>query len=147
VALDLIDAVIATLESVPAVTTAFGYSPGVVKLFSDIVDQVDLPYCQILETGEKYEFMTASLSKVFNFISPGSLLFSITAADRFQTRELGFVIGAALNDAQLHWPYDKLMYFRMSNSQFTPNSDTGPGVPVVFNRVFVFDYTYQGSIG
>ena len=151
-ALDLIDAVIAHLEANTSLTTAFGdtwnsaIQTGVAKFFGDIVDQVALPYCQILEMGETYDYMTMAPGGSFSFTSPGQLMFSVTAADRYQTRELGFLIGKALNDAPLMWPGETLMLIRMSKSQFATNINTGPAVPVIFNRVFIFDYEYSGVL-
>ncbi len=151
-ALDLIDAVIAQLESVPAVTTAFGDTwdqvtqTGVAKFYSDPVDQIDPPWCQITEIGETYEFMTRAQGGLVNFTSPGQMTFSIWAADRLQARQLGIVIYKALNDYPLAWPGDELMTFRMTSSHFVPTQSTGPGVPIMFNRVFIFEYMYSGSL-
>ena len=46
----------------------------------------------------------------------------------------------------MRMPFEKLMEFRMANSRFNPITAIGPGVPVVFNRVFVFSYFYQGAL-
>lgn len=150
--LDLVDAVIAQLESVPAVTTAFGDTwnqqaqTGVAKFFTDIVDQVALPWCRITEMGETYEYMTAAQGGAVNFTSPGQLMFSIIAADRLQARQLGFLCAKALDDYPLKWPGQSLMVFRIASSRFNPSPDVGPGVPIVFNRVFIFNYEYSGSL-
>ncbi len=150
--LDLIDAVIAQLEATPAVTTAFGDTwnqatqTGISKFFGDLVDQVSAPWCQITEIGEAYNFMTAQVGDLISYTSAGQMTFSIWAPDRLQARQLGFVVYKALNDSQLFWPAQGLMYFRMSSSSFQPQTSTGPGVPLMFNRVFLFEYMYSGSL-
>jgi hypothetical protein len=153
VPLDLVDAVIAQLESVPAVQNAFGDTwatlgppNGVSKFFTDIADQVPPPWCVISEVGETYEFMTAQMGDLIAFTAPGQLTFSIWAPDRYQARQLGLVCYKALNDHPLVWPAQSLMQFRMMQSSFVPNTSTGPGVPIMFNRIFVFEYMYSGSL-
>ncbi len=151
-ALDLIEAVIAQLESNSAVMTAFdsdwnqAAQTGTPKFFADLAEQVSSPWCVITEAGESYDFMTHTAGNVVNFTSPGQLIFSIFAGSRFQARQLGFVLAKCLNDAPLAWPLEELMVFRMSRSNFNPQSQTGPDIPIIFNRVFAFDYMYSGSL-
>ncbi len=149
---DLIDAVIAHLEGDQAVRSAFGDTwdqaaqTGVAKFFSDLVAQVDAPWCQIVEAGESYEYMTRAPGGVVNFTSPGTMLFSIHADSRVETRALGLVVAQSLEDANLQWEGQRLMEFRLIRSQFNPLPQSGPGVPVIFNRVFFFEYVYSGSL-
>lgn len=140
--LDLIDAVIATLEMDVQVDAAFGSE----KFWADYAPQVDPPYCVIQELGETYDYMTAVTGNIINYTSPGQMMFSIYAPGRYQTRQLGELIAKALNDAPLKWPQENTMIFRMVSSRFNPLPPTGPGVPTVFNRIFVFEYTYSGSL-
>ena len=149
---DLVDAVVELLEATPAVTTAFGDTwnqaaqTGVAKFFTDVVDQVPLPWCQIVELGETYDYMTIQDDGSIPFTSPGQMLFSVYAADRYQTRTLGMTIATALRDPTLIWPGTNLMMFRIQSSRFQPvNQQVGPGVPIVFNRIFIFDYMYSGD--
>ena len=152
-------AVIAHLETDQAVMALFGGAwnqaaqTGVAKLFTDLVDQVPAPYCVIEEIGEQYQFMTESTytpgNTVIPFVSPGQMKFTIFAPDRGQTRQLGFVIAKSLNDALLSWPVNEnTMLFRMNRSLFVEMpAPSGPNVPVLFCRVFVFDYTYNATLG
>jgi hypothetical protein len=157
VGLDLIQAVIAQLESNSAVTGLFldtwnQYGQiGVAKFFTDVVDQVPVPYCLIEEVGETYEFMTQSgvpgeLSHPF--MSPGKMSFRIFAPTRILTRQLGYAVAICLNDAQLAWPSQgDTMLFRMSQSVFVPMTEpSGPGVAILFCRRFIFDYEYSASL-
>jgi hypothetical protein len=154
VGFDLIQAVIAQLEANTAIQALFGDTwnqaaqTGTSKFFADLVDQVPLPYCQIEEGGESYEFMTASPRGTINFTSPGQMMFNIWASSRASARLLGFAVAQALNDAPLQWPaQNNTMVFRMSKSWFIPvNNPSGPGVPIVFHRAFVFDYEYSASL-
>lgn len=150
--LDLVDAVIATLESNQQVTQAFGDTwnqsaqTGVAKFFGDVVDQVSLPWCQITEIGEQYDFMTAQAGNLISYLANGQMTFSIWAGTRFQARQLGVVVYKALNDARLQWPAQSLMNFRMISASFVPVTDITPGMPTGFNRVFLFGYDYSGSL-
>ncbi len=74
------------------------------------------------------------------------MLFSIHADSRVETRALGLVVAQSLEDADLQWEGQRLMEFRLIRSQFNPLPQSGPGVPVIFNRVFFFEYVYSGSL-
>ncbi len=150
---DLIDAVIATLENDLLVTEAFGDTwdqatqTGVSKFAADYAPQVDPPYCVIGELGERYDYMMRAAGGVVNFTAPGMMAFSIFAPGRYQSRMLGITIAKALNDAQLTLDSGEIvMEFRLINSSFNPVPAVGPGAPAVFNRVFMFEYTFQGSL-
>jgi hypothetical protein len=151
VAQDLLDAIVSTLENNAAFTAAFGDTwnqaaqTGTAKVFADFADQFALPYAVLTETGETYEYMTHVSGGAVNFISPGQLQCDIWAAGRFQTRTLGWVVAKALNDASLVWPLENEMHFRLVRSLFAPMpGQSGAGVPIVFHRVFYFEYTYSG---
>lgn len=153
-------AVVAWLEQDQAVASLFGDTwnqatqTGVAKLFTDLIDQVPLPYCLIEEVGEQYQFMTESTqgpgdNTTIPFMSPGQMKFTIFASDRGQTRQLGFAIAKSLNDAPLSWPTgENTMLFRMNRSLFVEMpAPSGPNVPVLFCRAFVFDYEYNATLG
>jgi len=152
--LDLPEQVIQALEASPIFNTAFGDTydqatmTGVPKVFADFADQVPLPYAVLTEPGENYEFMSATAGDWINFTATGQMAFDIYAGSRFQVRTLGFVIAAALNDKQFYWAgINNLMQFRMLNSRFIPTTDPeGPAVPIMFRRVFVFEYVYSASL-
>ena len=153
--LDLIDAVIANLESNPAVQSAFGDTwnettqAGIPKFYADVADSVPLPSCVLTEIGETYQYMTHSVGLI-NFTAPGQMAFSVYAADRYQARALGVLIGWSLNDAPVAWQPpaspEVIMLFRMANSRLNPIGAVAPQQPIVFNRVFMFEYEYQGRI-
>jgi hypothetical protein len=151
--LDLPAVLISLLEGSPLFNTAFGDTynqqtqTGVPKVFCDFADQVPLPYCVITETGESYDYMTAVEGKT-NFTSVGKIRFDIYAGNRFQTRTLGFTIAGVLNDAPIYWAgINDEMLFRMESSQFVPTVDpSGPDVPIMFRRVFIFGYEYSSSL-
>ncbi len=151
---DLIDAVIGAIEAETAITEPFGDTwdqatqTGVAKFFADFAPSVDLPYCVIGELGETYDYMTRSAGgAVVNYTAPGQMMFSIFAAERLQARQLGFTIAKVLNDATLLLDSgEQVMEFRMIRSQFNPIPQVGPGSPAVFNRVFIFEYMFQGAL-
>jgi hypothetical protein len=153
----LIDSVIAWLEQDQAVIALFGDTwnqapqTGMAKFFADVVDQVPLPYCLIQEIGETYQFQTMSGipgTQTHPFVAPGKMLFRIFADSREGTRQLGFAVARSLNDAPLAWPGESNeMVFRMGQSRFVPLSQpSGPNVPVIFCREFIFDYEYSASL-
>jgi hypothetical protein len=152
-AMDIIAAIIFNLELNPNFVIEFGDTwnqttqTGVAKVFTDFSDQVPLPYTVISETGETYEYMTAVEGRT-NFTGAGQLVFDIFAANRTQTRLLGFVIAGALNDIVFEWPgINNLMEFRMIRSEFVPTTDpSGPGVSIIFRRIFTFEYMYSSSL-
>jgi hypothetical protein len=148
---DLLDAVIATLELNAGFTTAFGDTwnqaaqTGVAKVFADFSDQVAVPYSIVSEVGESYEYMTSVANSQVSFIATGQLVFDIYAAGRYQTRTLGLTIATALNDDALAWSGGTNMVFRMDRSMFVPvPGQSGPGIPIMFHRVFTFSYVYSG---
>lgn len=150
---DLIDAVIATLENDAAVTEAFGDTwdqaaqTGVAKFFADYAPSVDTPYCVIGELGERYDYMMRARGGVVNFTAPGTMAFSIFAAGRLEARMLGMTVAKSLNDASLTLDSGEIvMEFRLINSLFNPIPQTGIVAPTVFNRVFIFEYMFQGSL-
>jgi hypothetical protein len=150
---DLIDAVIAQLEQDVAVTTAFGdtwnqvLQTGTAKFFADLADQVPAPYAVLQELDESYDYMTRVAGGVVNYTAPGQMQVDIWAPDRLQARQLGFVVAKSLNDAPLAWPDQTLMEFRLIRSMFIPSpAGSGPGVPIMFHRMFLFEYVYSGAI-
>lgn len=152
-AFDLVDAVVFALEANQAVTTLFGDTwnqvaqTGTSKFFTDLVDQVPLPYCLITEIGEQYAYMTGVLG-VINYRSTGRMQFDVFAASRASTRQLGNAVAKALNDYPLSWPDENnTMEFRMMSSQFIPvNDPSAPGVAIVFRRAFQFEYMYSAKL-
>ncbi len=150
---DLIDAVIAQLESDSNVTTAFGDTwnqvaqTGVAKFFTDMADQVDPPYAVFQELGESYDYMTRVIGGVVNYTAPGQMQCDIWAPDRYQARQLGQLVARSLDDAPLVWPAQQLMEFRLIRSSFIPNpAGSGVGVPIMFHRVFFFEFMYSGTL-
>jgi hypothetical protein len=148
---DLLDAVIVTLEGNSGFTSAFGDTwnqaaqTGVAKVFADVADQVPLPYAVLTEIGESYEYMTSVANSQVSFTCTGQLQADIWAPSRYLTRTLGLTIATALNDDGLAWTGGQIMMFRASRSLFLPApGQSGPGVPVSFHRVFIFDYVYSG---
>jgi hypothetical protein len=152
-------AVIEQLEADQAVMALFGGAwaqfnqSGVAKLFTDLVDQVPPPYCLIEEVGETYQFMSESTQgpsgeTAIPFTSPGQMAFTIFAQDRGSCRQLGFAIAKSLNDAPLSWPVgENTMLFRMNKSWFIEmTAPSGPNVPVLFCRKFLFDYEYNATL-
>lgn len=160
---DLVRTVIAWLEQDQAVVSLFvdtwnqAGQIGVAKFFTDVVDQVPVPYCLIEEIGEEYQFNTESTSTGLpgagaietTFLSPGQMRFLIFAPSRAQTRQLGFAVARSLNDAPLAWPgVNNLMLFRVARSMFVPmTAPSGPGVSTLFCRQFVFTYEYSANLG
>lgn len=152
--LDLPEQVIQTLEASQIFTAAFedDYNAiamtGTAKVFADFADQVPLPYTVLTETGEGYEFMTANAGNWINFTATGQMVFEVYAGSRYQARTLGFIIAAALNDQPFYWAgINSLMEFRMMRSQFVPTTDpSGPMAPIMFRRIFVFEYVYSASL-
>jgi len=155
--LDLVQAVIQELESNDAVTGLFQdtwnqYGQiGVAKFFTDIVDQVSVPYCLIEEIGEQYQFMTESGTKgnlSHPFMAPGQMRFDIFAPTRLLTRQLGYAVAICLNDSSLMWPsQNDTMLFRMQSSMFVPmTAPSGPGVAILFCRRFIFEFQYSASL-
>ncbi len=153
-ALDLIDAVIVTLEGTEAVTSAFGdtWNPatqtGVPKFFGDFADQVPLPWCLLQEVGENYQYMTrGGPVGPINLIATGNMQFVIWASTREALRPLGLLIAKALNDAPLRWPNENsTMEFRMMNSSLSATGDVGPASPTEFSRVFSFEYVWSSTL-
>lgn len=154
--LDLVDAVIGNLEANLNVTGPFGDTwseiagTGVAKFFSDISDQVPLPYTIITETTESYEYqMTVNGNTAF--IATGQMRFDIYASARFTARALGWLIGKSLNDAPLYWPHSETsspaMMFRLMSGTFIPvDTLSAAGAPIQFRRLLVFQYQYQASL-
>ena len=148
---DLLDAVIASLENNAAFNLAFGDTwnqaaqTGTAKVFADVADQVPVPYAILTEAGETYDYMTAVAGGAVNYTSQGTMQVDIWAADRYQTRTLGLVIGKTLNDGPVAWPLANTMSFRLARSMFVPApGQSGPGVAIIFHRVFIFEYYYSG---
>lgn len=148
--MDLIDAVIAQLEASAAVTGAFGDTwnqvaqTGVAKFFADVAGEVAEPYAVLSEVGESYNYMTAIAGGRVNYTAPGQMRISIWAPDRYQARQLGLLVASTLNDAPLQWPgEDDTMLFRLAQSMFM-GKGVGVACPIVFNRVFIFEYEYSG---
>lgn len=157
-ALGLIEQVILTLESSPIFTTAFGDNydqatmTGTAKVFADFADQVPLPYVVLTEPGESYDFMSASQGPPSggwtNYVATGQMAAEIYASSRFEVRTLGFIIASALNDKPFYWAgINDQLTFRMLSSQFVPTTDpSGPIAPIMFRRIFVFEYVYSASL-
>lgn len=146
-ALDLIDAVLETLEANEAIVEAFGITADTHKFYGDVVDQVPLPYCQIMEVGEQYQYMTrAGPVGPINYIATGNMQFVIWNPARAGLRSLGMLIGQALNDAALVWPAETTMEFRMMNSSLGTHGDTGPLQPIKFSRIFTFEYVWSSNL-
>jgi len=141
------------LRTVSAVTSAFGdtWNPttntGVAKFFDDFAGQATEPYLVCMEIGESYEFMTRSVGLTLaDYIATGQMSIYIYQSDRQAARALGVLVAAALNDEPMTWTGSQLMEFRMKQASFIPIGTPGPGVPVVFSRLLIFDYVYSSSI-
>jgi hypothetical protein len=156
---DLVVAVIQTLEANQAVTNLFAdtwnqYGQiGTAKFFTDLVDQVSVPYCLIEETGKSYQYMTPSGpvgSTATPFLAPGQMQFDIFGPDRGTCRQLGNAVASALNDKPLSWAgqTQPIMEFRMIGSRFLPmTAPSGPNVPVLFCYRYTFEYMYAANLG
>ena len=148
---DLLDAVVGLLEQSTAFNAAFGdtwnqsLQTGIAKVFADVADQVPEPYAILTETGETYQYMTAVQGGQVSYLATGQMVCDIWAPGRYQTRTLGMIIASILNDAPLVWPLETAMEFRLLQSQFVRMpGQSGAAVPIVFHRVFVFEYMYSG---
>jgi hypothetical protein len=122
------------------------------KFFADYTSDIAEPYAWVLETGETYEYLSPGPGNVRPFIADGQLTISILAPNRTQARQLGIVVGSALNDADamaMTWTGslpNPLRMLRLLNAAFAPITAPGPGVPAVFARVLTFSYEYQGVL-
>ncbi len=148
---DLLDAIIVTLEANAGFTTAFGDTwnqsaqTGTAKVFADVADQVPPPWAVLTETGETYDYMTSVAGHQVSFTSPGQIMCDVWATDRYQTRVLGLTITAVLNDDPVVWVGGQIMLIRLVRSMFLPApGQSGPGAPIMFHRVFIFEYVYSG---
>ncbi len=157
---DLAQAVLVQLRSNGLVTAAFGDTwvpdpllaaggTGVMKFFFDWAGQPDEPYLTAIETWETYEFMTRTVGlTTVDYIANGQLQVLLYQSDRKAARALGVLVAAALNDqeAAITWTGSTLINFRLARAEFASITVTGPNVPIAFNRVLTFDYSYESSL-
>ncbi len=157
---DLAQAVLVRLRASAVVTTAFGDTwipdptlpaggTGVMKFFFDWAGQPDEPYLAAIESWETYEFMTRTVNlATVDYIATGQIQVLLYQSDRKAARQLGVLVAAALNDqeANITWTGSTLINFRIARAEFASITVTGPNVPIAFNRVLTFDYSYESSL-
>ena len=135
---------VAWLGQNSAVTSAFGGTPFYAET---VTPEVAYPYAYYEEPSEDETFQSRDQSGQVQYFGRGEITWNVVTSGKLTSRQLGNLIGSALNDAPLTFLDGTLLELRWSNPWSQPIRELGAANNIpAFRRVLVFTYMVQRTL-
>jgi hypothetical protein len=120
---------------------------GTIKLeFDYLPPETALPYVVLTQPVEGRQYYTTGSDASRPFLASGLIGLGCWAGDGLSLDTIADEIAKTLSDAPLTWGASRLMYMRLTSSEYVPTPGVGYSSATIFQRNLTFEFMYQGAI-